>query len=394
MHTTVAVVGGGYGGTAVAKALDSVTNVVLIDSRDTFVHNVAALRAVVDPQWIDRLFLPYDRLLDNGRVLRGPAVRVDATSITLADGTRITADYIVLATGSAYPFPAKVDVNDSAAARRKLRATHHALADAGNVLLLGAGPVGLELAGEIKAAWADKAVTIVDPQPDIVAGDYPGELRAELRRQLDALGVELLLGTQLSELPPSAAGERRTFTATLSSGEHRKVDIWFRCFGASPATGYLAGDLTAARQTDGHLEVTAELRLPGQRHVFAIGDITAIPEAKQASAAFQHAAVVAANIRTLLDAGDALTTYRPNPPGIILPLGPKGGASYAPGWENYLDADTVTQIRQHSTGENETLLHRDILDAETTSQLKGTDLMASDTAEFLRQRQTGLEASE
>lgn len=252
-------------------------------------HNVAALRAVVDPQWIDRLFLPYDRLLDNGRVLRGPAVRVDADSITLADGTRVTADYLVLATGSAYPFPAKIDVDDSAAARRKLRATHHALAGAGNVLLLGAGPVGLELAGEIKATWSDKAVTIVDPGPDILPGTYPGELRTELRRQLDALGVELLLGAGLREDLPTAPGEGRTFTTTVRSGEQRTVDIWFRCFGVSPAT---------ARRVDGHLEVTDELRLPGQRNVFALGDITAIPEAKQAGAAARHAAVVTANIRT------------------------------------------------------------------------------------------------
>jgi NADH dehydrogenase FAD-containing subunit len=383
MHTTVAVVGGGYGGTAVAKELDSSTDVVLIEARDTFVHNVAALRAVVDPQWIDRLFLPYDRLLDNGRVLRGAAVRVDANSVTLADGTHVTADYIVLATGSAYPFPAKMDVDDSAAARRKLRATQHALAGADSVLLLGAGAVGLELAGEIKAAWSEKAVTIVDPGPDILPGAYPGELRVELRRQLDALGVELLLGAGLREDPPSAPGEGRTFTATMRSGERRTVDIWFRCFGVSPATDYLAGDLATARRADGHLEVTDELRLPGQRNVFALGDITAIPEPKQAAAAASHAAVITANIRTLLDGGDTLDVYRPTPLGIILPLGPKGGASFAPGWENYLDTESVTQIRQRAEGESEALLRLDILDAETTSYLKGTDLMVADSAEFL-----------
>ncbi|MFI0449754.1 NAD(P)/FAD-dependent oxidoreductase [Actinomadura sp. 6N118] len=383
MRTTVAIVGGGYGGITVAKALDEVTDVVLIEPRDTFVHNTAALRGLIDPQWTEqRLFLPYDRLLSRGQVIQDRAVRVDTRSITLASGMRIAADYIVLATGSTFPFPAKVDVDDSAAAKNKYRATHNALANADNVLLLGAGPVGLELAGEIKAAWADKAVTIVDPGRDIVAGDYPDEFRAELRRQLDALGVRLILGTSLREQPPSDAGEAKTFTATLHSGQQLTVDIWFRCFGVAPVTGYLADDLASARQENGHLKVTADLRLAGQQNVFAIGDITAIPEAKQAGAAEQHAAVVASNIRTLLHGGDELTTYQPGPAGIVLPLGPKGGATYAPGWHGYLDADAVSQIRQRSAARPNSLLHLDILDAEATSQFKGADLMTDVYAEI------------
>ncbi|WSA36092.1 FAD-dependent oxidoreductase [Streptomyces sp. NBC_01808] len=144
MHTTVAVVGGGYGGITAAKTLDAFTDVILIDPRDAFVHNVAALRSLVDPRWTDRLFFPYDRLLSRGTFLRDEAVRVDESSVTLASGTRVDADHIVLATGSAYPFPAKPRSVDSDAARRAYRTTHHDLESADSVLLLGAGPVGLE----------------------------------------------------------------------------------------------------------------------------------------------------------------------------------------------------------------------------------------------------------
>ena len=48
MSRTVAVIGGGYGGSAVAKALDPEADVVLIDPRDAFV-NAAGVAAGADP---------------------------------------------------------------------------------------------------------------------------------------------------------------------------------------------------------------------------------------------------------------------------------------------------------------------------------------------------------
>lgn len=104
---TVVVIGGGYGGITAAKSLDDVADVVLVEPKDAFVHNVAALRALVDPAWLPRIYLPYDGLLASGRVVRDRAAKADAGRVTLASGAELEADYIVLATGSQYPFPAK-----------------------------------------------------------------------------------------------------------------------------------------------------------------------------------------------------------------------------------------------------------------------------------------------
>src|SRR5437879_13167804 len=108
MSRTVAVIGGGYGGATVAKALDEDTDVVLIDPKDAFVHAVAALRALVRPDWAPNIFFPYGSLLRRGRVIRDRAVAVDPAGVTLASGGRDDADYLVLATGSGYPYPAKI----------------------------------------------------------------------------------------------------------------------------------------------------------------------------------------------------------------------------------------------------------------------------------------------
>jgi len=181
---TVAVIGGGYGGTIAARALDDIADVVLVEPRDAFVHNIGALRAVVDPAFAPRIFLPYTRLLANGRVVRDRAAQVSADRVVLESGDEIRPDFVVLATGSSYPFPAKSDVDDAEAATAKYRALNAELAAAESVLLLGAGPVGIELAGEITSAWPDKRVILADIADDILAGPYMPELRAELRRQL------------------------------------------------------------------------------------------------------------------------------------------------------------------------------------------------------------------
>jgi NADH dehydrogenase FAD-containing subunit len=340
----VAVVGGGYGGITVARALDDVADVVLIEPRDRFVHNVAALRAVADPAWADRMFLPYDRLLTRGRMRRDRAVRVSAEAVELGSGAVVAADYIVLATGSAFPYPAKIDVEDSAAARSKLHATQAALTRASRVLLLGAGPVGLEFAGEIKSRWPEKSVTIIDPRPDLVSGRFPAEFRSALHTQLDQLGVELLLGTSLRERPLPGPGQAGPFTVTTSSDADLTADIWFACHGVTANSEYLAGELRTALRPDGAVTVTPELRVLGQDTVFAIGDITAVPELKMARLAQKHADVVAANIRTLIQGGDDLVAYRPEPDAIVLPLGPKGGVSYAPE-VGVLDAAATSDIK-------------------------------------------------
>src|SRR3979411_2534605 len=190
-----AVGGGGYGGPPVASARDARSDVVLVEPKDAFMHNIAALRALVDPSWLPRIFFPYDGLLRHGRVVRDRAVVVDPNRVVTGSGEEIAADYVVLATGSRYPFPAKTDLLNAEHAQEQVRRTHRALSRADRVLLVGAGPVGIELAGEIRDVWPEKSIVLLDVADEILGGPYLPELKAELRRQLMEAGVELILGS-------------------------------------------------------------------------------------------------------------------------------------------------------------------------------------------------------
>jgi len=342
---TVVVIGGGYGGVNVAKALDELAAVTLVEPKDAFFHNVAALRGLVDPNFLPTAFMPYDGLLANGRVVRDRALQVDASKVVLGSGEVLTPDFVVLASGSTYPFPAKASADRSDDSQDHVRSTHKALTEAHHALLLGGGPVGVELAGEIRNAWPDKAVTIVDVADDILGDRFSIELRSELRRQLKEIDVELVLGNALQEgEPPTAPGELSTFTVTTKSGRAITADIWFRCFGVTPVSGYLAGALASARTPEGFIEVDRHLRVPGHENVFALGDVSTA-DAKMAGFAGRQAAVVAANVAATISGSGELETYESMGPVIAITIGPEGGAGQFPGQEGIAGPEMIAQAK-------------------------------------------------
>ncbi|MEU8124391.1 FAD-dependent oxidoreductase [Spirillospora sp. NPDC049024] len=330
MSRTVAIVGGGYGGAAVAKALESTVDVVLIDPREAFVNAAAALRSLTRPDWAGNMFFPFDTLLARGTVIRDRAVSVDPGGVTLSSGERVAADYIVLATGSSYAYPAKPGSDSIGEALDDLRRTHKELRQAGKVLILGAGPVGLELAGEIKHVWPDKRVTVADPAGELLPGFEP-QVVEDLRGRLGALGIELRLGTELAAPPSTEAGLAGDFTVTTGGGEEISADIWFRAYGTSINSGYLADGRLTTLTPRGQVPVTESLNVKGHDNVYAVGDITDVAEAKMAGYAMQHAEVVAQNIIARLNGEEPTAAYRPLPfPMILLPLGPDGGVGQLP----------------------------------------------------------------
>src|ERR1700730_8916018 len=346
---TVVVVGGGYGGGAVAKALDETSDVVLVEPKDAFMHNIAALRALVDPSWLPRIYFPYAGLLRNGRVVRDRAVVVDPHRVVTASGEEISADYVVLASGSRYPFPAKTDLVDTHLAQEQVRQAHQALEEADRVLLVGAGPVGIELAGEIRHVWPEKSIVLLDVADEILGGPYMPEQKDELRRQLIEARVELILGSPLRQAPPTEPGEPGTFTVTTEAGTEVIADIWFRCYGVVPNSDYLGDALIPARRSDGFIEVGPTLQVAGQTTVFAVGDISTA-DSKMAGFARHQAATVADNINSLAQGRSDLTHYEPWGVAIAVPIGPTGGAGQFPGQDDVVGRETIAEMKGRELG--------------------------------------------
>ena len=325
----VAIIGGGYAGFELAKKLDGYVDVTLIEAREAFVHNVGAPRAMAQPDLIDRIIFPYDRLLQSGRILRARAEAVDTAGVSLADGGRVDADAVVVATGSGYAAPFKPRGDSTADFANQLRASAAQVAAAGQIVIVGAGAVGVELAGEIKAAHPAKRVALVSAQPQIFPM-YRAELHARLTRQLSAIGIELYLGQSASGLARSDApheGEVVLGDGTVLQG------LIVPAIGArvtQEPTHALPGAKPAA---NGQLAVDPSLRPSSLPGVFAIGDLAGTGEGMTVVSASRHAPWMAATLRKLAagQALESLPAYQPwKVPPILIPLGAGKGTSVLP----------------------------------------------------------------
>jgi NADH dehydrogenase FAD-containing subunit len=343
---SVVVIGGGYAGIRAARELDDIADVILVEPRDSFRHNIGALRATVQPDWAHNIFMSYERLLTRGKVVHERAARVEPGYVELASGQVLRPDFLVLATGSRYPFPAKDWEESSEKSKDNYMRTAKELERAQHAVILGAGAVGIEMAGEILAQWPGKKVTLLDPSSDVLGGNYPEKLRTALRKMITEAGVDLRLGEGLTKLPEEPAGVVAPFTAQTTTGRTIEADLWMRCFGGAVPSEYLAGSLTGARNDSGTVRVGSDMRVEGHKTVYAVGDIAdlGLPTAFLADI---QAEVAARNIRRhIAGEGEGQDAVFADPfPHLVVPFGPGKGIGWLVHEEDLLDDASVAQLK-------------------------------------------------
>jgi apoptosis-inducing factor 2 len=354
----VVVIGGGFGGLQVAKTLDPHLDVTLVERRETAFHNPGALRAAVDTRWLPRLFIPYRHLLRRGRVVQDRATGVLPNAVQLASGATLPFDYLVLATGSSYPFPAKMVADDVQGAQQAVQQVNARIQQAQRILLIGAGPVGIEFAAEIRERYPEKPITLLESGTRLLPALNP-QMDHRLQAGLRERNIELILGDSPTQLPASTTNALDAAALSLhpfvtQQGRTLQADLYFVCFGLQIVSDYLQPTLAASLDARGQVKVNEFLQVEGHPQIFAVGDLTNTGEPKLAITAGNHATAVAENIQLLMQ-GAALKPYkRMEKSMMIVPLGKKGGAAQLPFGKNGL-----------------------VLGAWFASQIKGKDLLVS-----------------
>ncbi|KAF8946007.1 Apoptosis-inducing factor 2 [Haplosporangium gracile] len=212
----IVVVGGSYGGVACVNKLlhylskNTNVEITLIEKCDARYHCVASYRALVQKDFAKNLWIPYSNLFPKGsphRIYRGLVKNIyndhvlatpihdgAESSTSSSEPQRINFDYLVIASGSMIPSPAKWKVNSSKEGLRKLDKIREDVVQSERIVIIGGGACGVELSGEIKYAFPDKSVTLIHEMPHLV--DYqrfPQSFKEEARRYLTNQGVEVIL---------------------------------------------------------------------------------------------------------------------------------------------------------------------------------------------------------
>ncbi|MEM9540028.1 MAG: FAD-dependent oxidoreductase [Cyanobacteria bacterium P01_E01_bin.42] len=226
----------------------------------------------------------------------------------------------------AAPFKTKGD--DIEGLRAIHERTHQAVFNAKTIAIVGAGAVGVELAGEIAFAMPDKKIALISSQMTLFP-DLPRQFGRALLGKLKAIGIEVILGEKaenLARLDMPHAG-----TLTLSNGRNIEADVIFPAIGARANSKILASLPGVRIEPSNRVKVDRWLRPSEFPNVFAAGDVAETGDPMSLSGAFRQLPWLK---KALLHVaiGKPIKTLKPYTPWkiapIAVPLGPKKGNSY------------------------------------------------------------------
>ncbi|HTR77124.1 MAG TPA: NAD(P)/FAD-dependent oxidoreductase [Gemmatimonadaceae bacterium] len=323
----VVILGGGFGGLYAAQALrHSEVEVVLVDRTNhhlfqPLLYQVAT--ATLAPTDIVAPLRWLVRKQSNTDVVFGEVRAVDSAGkqVHLTDGRTIPYNYAILALGARHSYfghpqweavaPGLKSIDDAIEIRRRFLLAFER-ADAATtpderdewltMVVIGAGPTGVELAGMLPTVarralprdfhhidTAKTRVILLEGGPRILP-TFPADLAERARTDLEHLGVEVRVNARVTGVADGRVdiGAERIRAHTI---------LWAAGNEASPIARTLGTPLDAV----GRVLVEPDLSVPGHPELFVVGDLAVMttdgkPVPGVAPAAMQSGRSAAANI--------------------------------------------------------------------------------------------------
>lgn len=223
------------------------------------------------------------------------AVDTAAKTLTLADGSTLGYDELVIATGlepkriPSFPDLEGIRVLRSLGESAELR--EHA-SSARKAVIIGAGFIGCEVAASLRQLGVD--VVIVEPQPTPLASVLGEKIGALVTRLHEAEGVQVRCGVGVD----SVSGDGKVEKVVLSDGTELDADIVVVGIGSRPVTGFLDG---SGVEVDNGVVCDSAGRT-NVEHVWAIGDVASWRNEAGHQERVEHWSNVAEQARVLVPA--------------------------------------------------------------------------------------------
>ena len=299
----VVIVGGGFGGLAVAKRLARKRGVAvtLVDRRNFHVFQPLLYQVATGGLSPADICAPLRSVLSafkNVRTLLGEVTGFDLETrrVLMADG-ELAYDYLVVAAGARHHYfghdgweavaPGLKTIEDATEIRGRILGAFEAAEKESDqerrralltFLIVGGGPTGVELAGTLGEIANDTLkedfrsfrpeearIILLESGPRILSS-FPEDLATAAERALMALGVRAKTGAKVALIDPAGV--------TLENGERipSHTVLWGAGVKASPLGALLGAELDRA----GRVLVTMTCQLPERPEVFVLGDMAAL----------------------------------------------------------------------------------------------------------------------
>jgi NADH:quinone reductase (non-electrogenic) len=361
MSHRVVVVGGGFGGLPAARLLGHLDDieVTLVDRRNHHLFQPLLYQVATGILPPGQIAPPLRHVLR-----RLPRVAVELLEVVDFDLERrvvhavrapdeaveLPYDSLIVAAGAGQSYfghdefalyaPGMKTIDDAIELRRRILGAFEQAETASDpderatwltIVVVGAGPTGVELAGQIREL-ASRSLQgefrAIDPSSVRVllvdGGDEPlasfgDRLSEAAARELRRLGVELHMHARVTGIDAEGVDvETKTGTERIAA----RTVVWAAGVAASPLAAKLAAATGAAVDRAGRISVNEDLSLPGHPEVFAVGDMVSFENLPGVAEVAMQGGLHAANtIRRRLEGDTRVVRYHYRDLGSVATIG-------------------------------------------------------------------------
>ncbi len=299
----VVVVGGGFGGWYAAKRLARVLpadcRITLVDRVPYMLYTPMLTEAAGRSVRAEHIIAPNRTLPSRVTFVQADVTAIDTRTrtLTLASGTSIPADHLLIALGSTTNFRGIDGAQQHSITMKTLDDARRVMATAQrnveraaktadsterkrllSVVVAGGGYTGVETIASVNdlvrdtakrhsIAAAELSITLVEPGKRLMT-EMPEPLASYGQQRLERDGIRVLLGVGVETVEPGAI--------TLTSGEHIQTGLLVWDTGITPSP--LIAKLDCTRGKKGGIATDSAFRADGLTNVWAIGDCAEIPK--------------------------------------------------------------------------------------------------------------------